>query len=233
MARDMNDHRVRKPMLRPVRGRAGGAAQSDMFPKDSEGGVWGTLLEASPWSNRPFRNLQNTPMLSFVDGQNAVLPEDPSQMWQPGWAGGGVASDADQAPEANPPALGADAGLAQAQSAPGAAPIIDIDPEVGASPKPAPAPISASKPPTSPGLRSSQPAKGAGKLPPRASVTAKPVARRVKDVPVENLLTGVVTLVGSGLVGAAGLAAYAGAITVSALGLGGNKKRPATAPEKK
>jgi hypothetical protein len=65
--------------------------------------------------------------------------------------------------------------------------------------------------------------KNAASLPP-----VKPISSRGHEVPVENLLTGVANLVGSGAVNAAGLAAFAGASVASVLGFGAKKgKAPA------
>jgi hypothetical protein len=63
--------------------------------------------------------------------------------------------------------------------------------------------------------------------------TVQPNASQKSEVPVENLFTGVVSLIGNGVGGAVGFAAYAGAITASALGFGGKKKRPQTKAKKK
>lgn len=216
---------VRKPMLRPVRGKAGVLGQSDMFPPGGAdaSGVWGSLLEASPWSNRPFRSLQNTPMLSYAEGKEPIPPEDLSRMWQPGWAGPGATPDVVKVvPSVTDSPVVAALGtpgpiidVATVAVSPGVAP---VDPPPGALPKP-----TAVKPPSSTARREK----------PRVPVPAKQAPTRVNEVPVENLLTGVVSLVGSGLVGAAGFAAYAGAMTASALGIGGKKKKPGPAKGKK
>nr|CAX84226.1 uncharacterized protein [uncultured bacterium] len=266
MTRDVNDAANPKPPL--VKGKGQGRAAS--HPAAEEGlpadGVWGDLLQASPWSNRPFRGLRNAPMLPFAEAEMTKSPPIGAEIWDPGWSGDDAGKEADR------PSAGLDV-LTDIDAAPGT--VIDVEVEVEVAPPspapeapavtvvaeeeevavapPAPAPeapaatvvaeeIVAAKPAPPPPVAAAEVAKPVVAAPAAKKVEVKktapapqagPGAGKTHEVPVENLLTGVVTLVGSGVGSVVGLAAFAGASAASALGFGAKKQKHSPGKAKK
>ncbi|MBF0167524.1 MAG: hypothetical protein HQL45_07815, partial [Alphaproteobacteria bacterium] len=97
MTRDVNSAANSRPPLAKGKGQGRAAshpAAEDSLPAD---GVWGDLLQASPWSNRPFRGLRNAPMLPFAEAEMTKSPPIGTEIWDPGWSGDDSGKDTDQA----------------------------------------------------------------------------------------------------------------------------------------